>query len=285
MRFPRIQGMDIAGTIVAAGAEVPPSRVGERVLVDYVLYSDAPDGLEGCELIGSERDGGYAEFVAVPAANAIPVRSELSDAELASFPTAYGTAESMLNRAGVRRGDRVLITGASGGVGSALIQLAGLRDAETIAVVGPGKENRALEVGARHVVPRGRPLAESLSRLRPGLRVDVACDVVGGGGVNELLNLLVHRGRYVTAGAIAGPLVELDLRTVYLKHLTLLGSTLWRPSELRDVVAHIEAGRLRPLVWKTYGLREIHAAQRDFQAKRFFGKLVLVPESNPVKEK
>lgn len=275
MRFPRIQGMDIAGRIEAVGAGVPESRIGERVLVDYILTSDAPDGLEHCELIGSERDGGYAEYVTVPSGNALAIRSGYSDAELASFPTAYGTAESMLNRAGVTEGDVVLITGASGGVGSALVQLAKLRGATLLAVVGRGKEDQAKALGADHVILRGSRLEEAVG----GIRVNVVCDVVGGEAFPELVNVLCHRGRYVTAGAIAGPLVPLDLRTVYLKYLTLIGSTLWQPGEFRDVVSHIEAGRLKPLVWKTYGLRDVHTAHRDFKAKEFFGKLVLVPEA------
>jgi NADPH:quinone reductase-like Zn-dependent oxidoreductase len=278
MRFPRIQGMDIAGRIEAVGTGVPDSRIGERVLVDHILYSDASDGLEGCEIIGSERDGGFADYVSVPSENALAVRSGYSDAELASFPTAYGTAESMLNRAGVTAGDVVLITGASGGVGSALIQLTKLRGALLIAVVGGGKEDMVKGLGADHVLLRGSNLEHGIASLRPKVRVNVVCDVVGGESFPELLEVLCHRGRYVTAGAIAGPMVNLDLRTVYLKYLTMIGSTMWRRTEFLDVVSHIESGRLKPLVWKTYGLRDIHEAQMDFQSKKFFGKLVLIPE-------
>ena len=277
MKFPRIQGMDIAGRIAAVGENVPDSRLGERVLVDHILYSDAPDGLDGCEIIGSERDGGYAEYVVVPSSNAIGIDSGYSDAELASFPTAYGTAESMLNRAGVAQGDSVLITGASGGVGSALIQLTKLRGAKIIAVVGHGKEDLARELGADHVITRESRMEEAVCALRPKVQVDVVCDVVAGETFPELLNILRHQGRYITVGAIGGPLVQMDLRSVYLKYLTIIGSTLWRQTEFLDVVSHIQSGRLKPLVWKTYGLRDIHAAQVDFKAKKFFGKLVLVP--------
>ncbi len=277
MTFPRIQGMDIAGRIVAVGEHVPDSRIGKRVIVDYILYSNSSDGLDGCEIIGSERDGGYAEYVAVPSANAVEIDSGYSDVELASFPTAYGTALSMLNRAGVAEGDSVLITGGSGGVGSALIQLAQLRGATIITVVGRGKESLATELGADHVITRGSNLAESLSDMRPTVQVDVVCDVVAGEIFPELLNVLRHGGRYVTAGAIAGPLVQMDMRTVYLNYLTIIGSTLWRRNEFLDIVSHIQSGRLKPLVWKTYGLRDVHAAQIDFKAKKFFGKLVLVP--------
>ncbi len=164
-------------------------------------------------------------------------------------------------------------------MGSELIQLAKLRGAKIIAVVGHGKENPARELGADHVIMRGTRVADAVSALRPRLQVDVVCDVVGGETFPELLNVLRHRGRYVTVGAIAGPLVQLDLRTVYLKYLTIIGSTLWRRAEFLEVIYHVQSGRVKPLVWKTYGLRDVHTAQRDFQAKKFFGKLVLVPEN------
>ena len=139
MAFPRIQGADVAGRIVAVGAGVPETRIGERVIVNPVLYSDLGDGLVGMGYLGSERDGGFAEFVAVPAANALAIESDLGDAELASFPTAYLTAEGMLDRARVAAGEMLLVTGASGGVGSALVQLARARDARVVALAGRGK--------------------------------------------------------------------------------------------------------------------------------------------------
>jgi NADPH:quinone reductase-like Zn-dependent oxidoreductase len=153
--FPRIQGGDIAGHIVVVGQAVPASRIGERVLVDPALYADTGDGLVDASLIGSERDGGFAEYVAIPAANARTIHTTLSDAELATFPIAYITAERMLNRARVAAGETVFITGASGGVGSALLQLARARGARTVALVGPGKEEQAHSIGAEAVIIRG----------------------------------------------------------------------------------------------------------------------------------
>ncbi len=135
MAFPRIQGGDVAGRIMAVGADVPETRIGERVIVNPVLYSDLGDGMG---YLGSERDGGFAEFVAVPAANALAIESDLGDAELASFPTAYLTAEGMLDRARVAAGETLLVTGASGGVGSALVLLARARDARVVALAGSG---------------------------------------------------------------------------------------------------------------------------------------------------
>ena len=276
MRFPLIQGADIAGRIVAVGDGVAGSRRGERVLVDPTLYDgDAPVGVGA---IGSERDGGFAEYVTVPAGNAHTVESPLSDEELATFPTAYVTAERMLKRARVAGGESILVTGASGGVGSALVQLARARGAWVIAVVGPGKEGRVREIGADAVVSRGVPdLIGAVSDASGGRPIDVVADVVGGDSFPDLLNLLRIEGRYVVAGAIAGPSVRLDLRTVYLKHLQLIGSTLGTREDFADLVRHVTAGEVKPLLAGVYPLSEIGRAQDDFRAKGFFGKLVLVP--------
>jgi NADPH:quinone reductase-like Zn-dependent oxidoreductase len=154
MRFPRIQGADIVGRIVGVGGGVNASRIGERVIVDNALYRGEGEGLVDSGLIGSERDGGFAEYVAVPAENAHAIESDLSDAELATFPTAYVTSLRMLNRARVSAGETVLVTGASGGVGSGLVQLARLRGARVIAVVGLGKEDQARALGTELVITR-----------------------------------------------------------------------------------------------------------------------------------
>ena len=279
MAFPRIQGADVAGRIVAVGAGVPETRIGERAIVNPVLYSDLGDGLVGMGYLGSERDGGFAEFVAVPAESALAIESVLGDAELASFPTAYLTAEGMLDRARVAAGETLLVTGASGGVGSALVQLARVRDARVVALTGPGKEARLRELGAELVLTRqaGDPVAQLGAALGQAA-IDVVADVVAGPLFPALLNALKPKGRYVTCGAIAGALVSLDLRTLYLKHLELIGSTLGTRDQFARLVTLIAAGRLRPLVAATYPLSEIAAAQAAFKEKAFFGKLVLLPK-------
>lgn len=241
LEFPRIQGLDVAGQIVAVGEAAPESRIGERVLVDAVLYDPACERLPDAHLIGSERDGGFAEYVAVPAGNAVKIDSPLSDAELASFPCAHLTGEHMLNRARVAAGERVLVTGASGGVGSALVQLVVARGARAIAMVGPGKEALVEGLGAECVITRGARLEVELGSRS----VDVVADLVGGLQFPDLLKVLRPEGRYVAAGAIAGPIVELDLRTLYLNHLEAIGSSIWTHEEFRGLVAHIEAGRLK----------------------------------------
>jgi NADPH:quinone reductase-like Zn-dependent oxidoreductase len=277
LSFPRIQGADIVGTVVAVGDEVSADRVGQRVIVDSALYTGNGDGLLDAGILGSERDGGFAELVAVPAANAHAVDSPLSDADLASFPTAYVTAERMLRRARVGEGDTLLVTGASGGVGTGLVQLAKRRGAWVVAVVGPGKEDAIRAIGADAVIARGAPLSGAVERELGGRPLDVVADVVGGEAVGELLNLVRPGGRYVVAGAIAGPMATLDLRTIYLKQLDVLGSTMGDRSDFARLLAAIEAEDLRPLVAATYPLSELRRAQEDFARKQFIGKLVVLP--------
>ena len=278
--FPRIQGADICGRIAAVGAGVLGSRVGERVLVDNALYGEGEaGGLLSAGLIGSERDGGFAELVCVPAANAHTIDSALTDEELACFPTAYVTAERMLNRARVAAGETVLVTGASGGVGTGLVQLAKIRGASIVAVAGPGKEEAVRSLGADAVVVRREGLIPAVERALGKRPLDVAADVVGGQQVGTLLELLRPGGRYVVAGAIAGPLATLDLRTIYLKQLDVLGSTMGDRHEFDALVRHIESRRLRPLVWATYPLSELARAQEDFVRKDYVGKLVVLPDA------
>ena len=273
MRFPRIQGADIVGRIVGVGGGVNASRIGERVIVDNALYSGGEEGPLDSGLIGSERDGGFAEYVAVPAENAHVIESDLSDAELATFPTAYVTSLRMLNRARVSAGEIVLVTGASGGVGSGLVQLARLRGARVIALVGSGKEDQARALGTELVITRDTGnLPAAVTKVTGGQPIDV----VGGEVFADLLNVLRPMGRYVTAGAIVGPVVRLDLRTLYLKQIELIGSTMGTHEEFASLVEHIASGRIKPLLARTYPLSDIRQAQRDFMHKNSFGKLVLI---------
>lgn len=268
--FPRIQGADVCGLIVAVGEGVSTARIGERVIVQSCLRSLRHAGRD--PWLGSELDGGFAQYVRAPSADTYRVESKLSDAQLGAVPCSYATAENLLHRSRVREGDRVLITGASGGVGSAAIQLARRRGADVIAIAGEGKTAAILALGAAVVVPRGRDLTSVLGDEK----VDVVIDLVGGPQWPELLVVLKPHGRYAVSGAIAGPIVELDLRTLYLKDLTLLGCTSWDEEVFGNLVDYLERGEIVPLVATTYPLDQIAEAQRDFEAKRHIGKLVLM---------
>ena len=270
--FPRVQGADACGRIVAVGAGVAASRIGERVLVDPVLRPPGGE-LAGVQYLGADRDGAFAEYLVVPASNAHRIETALSDAELASFPCAYSAAENMLERAGVTAGETVLVTGASGGVGAAAVQLAGQRGARVIAQTTRDKAAEVRALGAQQVVERGADLLAQLGRET----VDVVVDVVGGAAFPTLLEVLRRGGRYAVAGAIAGPIATLDLRTLYLKDLRLLGCTVTPAGVFVRLVQLIENGQLRATVRVTYPLSEIAAAQSDFLDKAQAGKIVLLP--------
>lgn len=272
LRFPRIQGADVCGRVAAVGPGVDPARIGERVLVDPVLRE--PGGGEfAARYLGADCDGGFAEYVAVPAANALRVRCGWSDVELASLPCAYGAAENMLERAGLAAGETVLVTGASGGVGSAAVQLARRRGANVIAVARAAKAGEVARLGAARVLDREDDLPGALGAQS----VDVVVDVVGGGCFGALLEVLRRGGRYAVAGAIAGPVVPLDLRTLYLKDLCLLGCTVTPPGVFANLVRYVERGEIGPVVSATWPLGRIAEAQAAFLNKAHTGKIVLLP--------
>jgi NADPH:quinone reductase-like Zn-dependent oxidoreductase len=271
LRFPRIQGIDVCGEIVGVGDGVSRERIGERVLVEPCLREAGGQSLAPPWFLGSECDGGFAEYVVVASRHAHSIDSSLSDVELASFPCSYSTAENLLHRTRVARGMRVLITGASGGVGSAAVQLARMRGAEVIAVTSPEKADAIRALGAEQVLARSDNPAEVLGRSR----VDVVIDLVAGPAFPSLLEVLRRGGCYGTSGAIAGPLVELDVRTLYLKDLTLFGCTALEPEVFPALIGYIEQGRIRPLVSRTFPLERIAEAQAAFQTKQHVGKLVL----------
>ncbi len=277
--FPRIQGADIAGRVVAVGSNAKPDLIGKRVLVDTWLRDwNDPQNLQKCGYFGSERDGGFAGYTCVHQQNVHPVESDLSDAELATFATSYVTAENMLNRAGVSAGDRVLITGASGGVGSALIQLANRRGAQTIAMASRNKHDTVSAVDPDAILDREPDdLAAALKEATGSGTVSVVADVVGGGIWPSLIDRLEQGGRYVCSGAIAGPVVELDLRTLYLRDLTFAGATIVPPGTFADLVGYIEKAEIRPILAGTWPLEELPAAQQAFIDKAHVGNIVVEP--------
>lgn len=267
LSFPRIQGADGCGYIADVGTEVDRARIGERVLIDPIIRPKGGPPL----YFGSDTSGAFAEFAAVPESNACPIRSTLSDEELASFPCAYLAAENMLTRAAVRAGERVLVTGASGGVGSAAVQLANRRGARVIAIAGLSKRAAIEALGAGQVLARESDLTREIQPES----IDAVIDVVGGDRFPQLLQVLARGGRYAVAGAIAGPRVELDLRTLYLKDLQLLGCTIPEPDVFRNLIGYIERNEIRPVIGRTFPLAEIAAAQTEFMTKSHVGKIVL----------
>ncbi|MFH0290058.1 alcohol dehydrogenase family protein [Vibrio owensii] len=269
--LPRIQGADVCGEIVAVGSMVDESRIGERVLIEPCLSDVNGETLNPPWYFGSECDGGFAEYTVVSAKHAYQLKTDLTDVELASFPCSYSTAENMLTRSRVAKGDRVLISGASGGVGSAAIQLAKARGATVIAITSPSKNEQVLDLGADEVVPRNANLVEALGNNS----VDVVIDLVAGDQWPQFLEVLRPKGRYAVSGAIGGAMVELDVRTLYLKDLSFFGCTVLEPEVFGNLVHHIEQGNIKPLVAQTFPLEDINQAQAAFQEKGHVGKMVL----------
>lgn len=273
--FPRIQGADVCGTIVAVGDGIDPARIGERVITDNWLRD--PTDLHDKNktgYFGSERNGGFAEYTTMPARNAITVKSDLSDAELATFSCSYSTAEGMLTRARVTDQDTVLVPGASGGVGGALVQLAKRRGARVIALASEAKHADVAALGADEVLPRA---PTNLKAALSGEKITVLADVVGGAYWPTMIDVLERGGRYTCSGAIAGPIVEMDLRTFYLRDLTFTGSTVIDLEVMPNLVRYIEQGEIQPALAATYPLSELHEAQSAFIAKQHTGNIVVVP--------
>jgi len=273
LSFPRIQGADACGRIVAVGDGVDSRRIGERVLVEPVFRITDGSGQAQAIYFGSECDGAFAEFARVPAVHAHTISCGLTDAELASFPCAYSAAENMLTRLNLKSGETALVTGASGGVGSAAVQLARRRGATIFAVASASKAAAVASLGAAQVIaPDTDPVTEFGRE-----KIDAVVDVVGGVRFPALLEVLRRGGRYAVAGAIAGPIVELDLRTLYLKDLRLLGCTVFETEIFGRLVTYIERGEIKPLLAGVHPLADIVLAQQEFLAKRRMGKIILVP--------
>ena len=271
--FPFIQGTDCCGKVVEVAENINAHLVGKRVLVRPCMRPDGFDSMRNVWM-GSDFDGAFAEFVKVPASEVFVVNTNWNDVELGSIPCSYGSAENMLLRANVAMNDHVLIAGASGGVGSSAVQLAKLRGARVTAIVGAGKTEQAKEIGADKIIERGTDYVAALGEGS----VDVVVDNVGGRDFGLMLKLLRRGGRYVSSGAIGGPIVSLDLRDFYLKDLTLIGCTAWDEPVFGNLVSYIEKNKIKPLVAKTFALRDIAKAQGEFLEKKHFGKFVLVPE-------
>ncbi len=267
--FPIIQGIDIAGVVVAVGDDVDRKWVGRRVIVDPAVDYE---GGYPTRIVGSETDGGFAQFHACAERQLHDVTSSpLTDPQLSCLPTAYGTALGMINRADCAGGERVLVTGASGGVGMAALQLLLARGCDVVARTSESKRDLIAGLGVAEVSARG---VDDVSLLR---HVDAVVDVVGGDEFGLLIDRLRDGGRLVTAGAIAGPVVPFDIRRLYLHQRTLIGSTMHTPADFAELAEIAVAGSVEPLVAATFALDRIADAQARFIAKDFVGKLVVQP--------
>ncbi len=286
--MPHILGNDIVGEIAAVGAGVTHVHVGEKTLVNPTLScgtcaacARGDDHLcRSYDVIGRRRNGGYAEYVSVPAVNCLPYPERLPWEQAAAVPLVFLTAWHMLvTRARVKAGDDVLVIGAGSGVGSAAIQIARLHGARVIATAGtPAKLAKARELGAHDVIDHAtEDIASRARALTSKKGVDVVVEHVGGRVFEAGVAALAKDGRLVTCGATIGAKVTLDINALFGKHLSLLGSWMGRRSDLEDALVHVAGGALQPVIDSVLPLAEARAAHERIEAREQFGKLVLVP--------
>ncbi|GAA6138304.1 alcohol dehydrogenase family protein [Arenicella sp. 4NH20-0111] len=278
--FPFIQGTDCCGKIVAVGSKVNPDRINQRVLIRCCIRNQGWESPENIWM-ASDFDGAFAQFVKIPASEAFSIDCDWSDAELGTIPCAYGTAENMIHRSNVKKDDQVLVTGASGGVGSAVVQLAKRRGAIVTAIVAREKFDDAAILGADRLIARDTNPVKELGECS----MDVVIDNVAGDSFGQMTQVLKRGGRYASSGAIAGPLVSLDMRTLYLKDLTLIGCTGWDEPVFPNLICYIERGEIKPLLAKTFPLENIVDAQKEFTTKKHVGKFVLIPPQLTAEQK
>ncbi|MDN6319897.1 MAG: zinc-binding dehydrogenase [Marinobacter sp.] len=293
LTFPRIQGADIAGRIVAVGNGVDSSRMGERGLLDFNLYAnDRPDINLTPDYYGHGADGGFAEYVVVPADQFHTVtNTALADAELAAMGMcSYQTAMHMLTSARVKAGERVLVTGASGGVGTALIQLCRILGAIPYALSTPGKASALVELGAEAVLDRSGmdTFLEQTRAATGGRPFDAVMDLVGGDMTDRFIDAMIFDmnaretyPRLSIAGASGGNISEILWTRIYLYQVQIFGVSHGTREEAGQLVAWIREGQLKPVLHGAFRLSRLHDAERYFtnRGSNYLGKIVIVPDS------
>lgn len=271
--FPFIQGTDCCGEVVEVKDEKNKDLIGKRVLIRSCIRHEGWDSMENIWM-ASDFDGAFAQYVKIAATEVFPVDCDWTDAELGTIPCSYGTSENMVNRANVKKGDRVLVAGASGGVGSAVVQLAKRRGAYVIGISeGDFKIDQVKSYGADEVISYGKDTLKELGEKS----VDIVIDNVAGPNFPQMMKVLKRGGKFVSSGAIAGPIVELDMRDFYLKDLTLIGCTGWDEPVFPNLVSAIENGEIKSALAKSFPLENIVEAQIEFGLKKHVGKFVLIP--------
>lgn len=293
LTFPRIQGADVAGHVVAVGEDVSAERIGQRGLLDFNIYADdRPDINLTPDYYGHGADGGFAEYIAVPSAQFHTVDNpELADAELAAMGMcSYQTALHMLNAANVKAGERVLVTGASGGVGTALIRLCRIMGAIPYALSQPDKAASLMALGAEAVLDRSdmQDFTGKVKALTQGAPIDAVMDLVGGEMTDRFIDAMIFDmtrrttyPRLSIAGASGGNLSEIMWTRIYLYQVQIFGVSHGTRDEAEQLVAWIRSGQLTPVLHAAFKLSELHDAERYFvnRNSNYLGKIVIVPDS------
>ncbi len=275
--FPRITGGDIAGVIETVGDAVAGLSSGQRVLLDPMIVT--PNGQSGA--LGEHTTGGLAEYITVPAANAIPLPDEVSFIQAAALPIAYGAAwRMMVTRGGVAAGEHVLILGAAGGVGVACVQIAKMRGCVVYAAASTSdKLARLAELRADVLVNyTEQPEFHRFVRTSTGgAGVDVIVNYTGGETWVKSLKSLKHGGRLLTCGATAGYDPQTDIRFIWTRELTIIGSDGWRREDLLMLVDAVRTGRLQAVVDRVLPLDQIREGHRLLEEREVVGKVIITP--------
>jgi NADPH:quinone reductase-like Zn-dependent oxidoreductase len=288
VNLPHILGSDIAGEIVEVGEYVTGLKPAQRVIIAPLHFCNhCPKCVAGLQnqcreftVIGNGVDGGNCEMMAVPAVSVIPIPDTLDFNQAASVPLVFLTAWHMLTgRAAIRAGQTVLILGANSGVGIAAIQIAKMFHARVISTAGDERKMAAaFELGADYVVDHYRQkISQEVRRITNFEGADIVIEHVGAATWNESVRSLKSAGTLVTCGATTGPKAEIDLRFLFSRQLSLLGSYMGTMSELYEVLGHIFAGRLKPVVDHVFPLKDIRLAHEYLEKSQMFGKIVLNP--------
>jgi NADPH:quinone reductase-like Zn-dependent oxidoreductase len=286
VKLPHILGSDIAGEVVEAGEYVGGFKTGQRVLIAPMFFcghcANCVAGRQNqCReftVLGNAVDGGNCEFIAVPGTNVIPIPDFLNFNQAASVPLVFLTAWHMLvGRAGIRPGQTVLVLGASSGVGIAAIQIAKLFHCRVITTAGDeAKLAKGRELGADYAINHyQQKISEEVRKITNNEGVDIAVEHVGAATWDESVRSLKIGGTLVTCGATTGPSVGIDLRHLFARQLSLLGSYMGTMGELHEVLQHVFAGRLKPVVDRSFPLSEIRSAHEYLEKSQMFGKVVL----------
>jgi NADPH:quinone reductase-like Zn-dependent oxidoreductase len=284
--LPIILGCDVAGEIAEVGADVSHIKIGQKVLVSPgISCGTCLHCLDGDEhlcrfyqIIGEDRNGGYAEYVDVPAVNCFPIPLRLDFEQAAAIPLVFLTAWHMLAaRAQLKMGETVLVIGGGSGVGSAAIQIARLFHCRVITTVGSeDKAKLARELGAHEVINHAKQsIAEEIRRLTGKQGVDVIFEHVGPAVWKDCLSALAINGRLVTCGGTTGPKVEIDLPRLFMKQQSILGSKMGTKRELADMLPYFEQGLLKPVIDRVLPLEEVRKAHELIESRSQFGKIVL----------
>ncbi len=288
--LPHISGCDIAGAVEVIGDDVDRGHIkpGERVIVAPGLScfkcSYCLAGMDNlCEtfrIIGGQVDGGYAEYARVPAINIVPIPDGISFEEAAAFPLTFLTSWHMLiDRARLAPGEDVLIIGAGSGIGVAAVQIAKLAGARVFATAGnQEKLELAKQLGADEIINHTREdFAKKVKEITGGKGVDVVYEHVGPATWDKSIASLAKNGRLVTCGATTGPGVKLDLRFIFMRQQTILGSIMGTRRDLLAVTNLVGQKKLKPVIDTTYPLAEARKAQERMLSRENFGKIILIP--------